>query len=83
MIVDAEAGLHEPIGEAIGLAIDRVWIVLFREHGAFRAIANRSGPCSSAHSAQSSRLESLQHFKTHKRRRQRPCGQVVTLPTAF
>src|ERR1700691_1221745 len=37
------SGLHEPIGEAIGLALDqgvehldRVRIVLLREHGAFR-----------------------------------------------
>jgi hypothetical protein len=37
------SGLHEPIGEAIGLALyrgiehlDRVRIVLVREHGAFR-----------------------------------------------
>ena len=39
----ALSGLHEPVGEAIGLALDRgiehldrVQIVLVREHGAFR-----------------------------------------------
>ena len=30
------SALHEPIGEAIGVALDRVLIVLVREYGAFR-----------------------------------------------
>src|SRR5277367_3420788 len=43
------SGLHKPIGEAVGLALDRgiehldrVWIVLVREHGAFR-VQNEAG----------------------------------------